>query len=1211
MRIRSFQSVMNSSKEAHIVRRAFAKATLLGGVAVAAVVALAIPAGATITAPAANATVSGTVTLTSNGAQAGGCSDLGGLSTSNGSVKLYVDQGAGTANGTVVAGPAADTGTSTVFFFQGAGSTASSNPATSTWVSDNYGNGTYTFTAAEQAAKSTLGIICGSGTLTNNKETITVNNTGSLVYGGATTGAPGQVVTVKATLTDQNGIAPANGQVVTFAVPGQSNVTATTVNGVATTTLTLVGPPVTGTLTASTPSGYFSAASTTQAFTVTKEPTTTTLSPLPSSDYGNTDTYTATVASNFAGQGTPSGTVQFTEDGNNFGSPVTLSGSGVASITDSTLSAGSHTIGANYLGTSAYAASTATTTQTQVVVAGPTSTQLSSSVQPSFFGETIIYTATVTATVPGPTTGAPVGKVSFSTTPTGGSSEPIGGAVTLTPSGPNVSTASSSAISLLPANTYVSAAAYTPTAVPPATAPVNFAGSNSTFAQTINPAGTSVGVVSSLPAFSDFGQPVQFTATVTTASPGVGSPTGTVTFVVDQGTPNQIILGTEPLNTSGNNPSSATSPAIASLTPNNHIITATYTNSDGNYVSGTSGSIGQFVAPDATTTVISTVNNSNPSVFGQPVQFAATVTPAFAAGGTPTGVVFFYVNGSDPPSCTSPPTPTYESTLVNGVATTPADAVLAVGDNTVSACYLSSSSDFGAGGTNDPQYVQVVNGDPTTTTLTSANAPDNSSGPSVWGQPVTFTASVAANAPGAGTPLGTVTFTDGSNLLGTVTLSGGTSSDTASVTTAALTVGSHAIEAVYNPDGVDFLTSQNGLNHTVNQAQTSTTVTQNGASVQGQPVSFTATINAVAPGAGAPTGTVEFEINGANILGPPVVLTPSATGSTATSETISSLTPGTYAATAIYSGDVDFLPSADTLNQIVNPASTATTLTATPSPDTFGAPVSLTATVTPTGAGAGLPTGTVDFYDGATLLGASAVSTVGGVQQASISGLTPAVGSHSLSAVYLGEYDYAGSTAATITEAVNVIGTTTSVVSSLNPSAFGSAVTFTATVTPASNAGPGPSGTITFTDGSTTLGTATLTASGHNSVASLTVSSLAVGAHSINATYSGAADYAGSTTATALTQTVNKAATTLVAAQATTAGVVSATLSSAQGPLAGQTINFTVGTTALCSAVTGSNGTATCTAGGLTNLTLQLSPSYTATYAGNGSYLGQTATGKA
>jgi len=1185
------------------VRNGFSRVSAVGLAAFAVVVAMAMPVGAAITAPSNGATVAGTITISDNGAQSAGCSDLGGVSTSNGQTTMYVDQGSGTAQGTVVNGPLADSGTSTVDLIVGPGSTNSTNPASGSWVTDNYGNGTYTLTSLEQAAKSTFGIVCSKGTLTTARETLNVSNTGVLTYGGATTGAPGQTVTVKATLVDQNNIAPANGQVVTFSLPGQAAVTAPTTNGVASTTLTLVGPPRSVTMTISSPATYFTAASTTQSFVVTKDPTTTTLSPPASTDYGQTATFSATVASQIAGQGTPTGSVQFTEDNANVGSPQPVNGSGVATLSDASLAAGSHTIGAVYIGDSNFSTSTATPAPLTVATA-PTVTGLVTSVQPSFFGEAITYTATVTATSPGPDTGAPTGTVSFLATPTGGgSATPVGGAVTLVPVGPtepNTSTAVSTSISLLPAGSYTSSAQYNPTP--------NYHSSNSSTPQTVNPAQTAVTVTSTLPTFSDFGQSVQFTATVATQSPGHGSPTGSITFVADAGSPTPTNLGTVTLNPAGADSSSATSPATASLSPGLHVITATYTNVDGNYESGTAGTVQQFVAPDASTTTISTLNNANPSVFGQPVQFQATVTLAFTDAGTPTGVVLFYINGNDPPTCsTTDPGFLGVVSLVNGVATTAPISNLAVGNNTISACYDSSSSDFGASSTQDPQYVQVVNPDPTTTLLTSANQPGGASGPSVFGQPVTFTASVTANAPGAGIPLGSITFTDGANTLGTVPLSGGSSSDTAALTTAALSVGNHAIQAVYNPTGPDFLTSNAALNQTVNQAQTTTTITQNGQSVQGQSVTFTATIAPVAPGAGNPTGTVEFEINGADIFGGPVAVVPGSGESTATSPPIAALTPGTYQATAIYSGDVDFLTSNDTIGQIVNPASTSTSLVASPNPDTFGTPVSLTATVTPTGAGTGLPTGSVDFYDGPTLLGAVALSTQGGAQVAVLPAQVYAVGAHAFSAVYLGEYDYSGSTSNTANDTVSAIGTTTTLSSSSNPSAYSTSVTFTATVTPTANTGPGASGTVTFTDGSSVLATVPVAASGTNFVATFTTSSLAAGPHSISASYSGTSDYSASASS-ALTQTVNKDGTSL-AAQNASENTMTATLTTAQhNPLAGQTLTFTAGTTTLCTAVTGANGVASCKATGSNGTTLQRAGSYTVTYAGNASYLGSSAT---
>jgi hypothetical protein len=90
--------------------------------------------------------------------------------------------------------------------------------------------------------------------------------------------------------------------------------------------------------------------------------------------------------------------------------------------------------------------------------------------------------------------------------------------------------------------------------------------------------------------------------------------------------------------------------------------------------------------------------------------------------------------------------------------------------------------------------------------------------------------------------------------------------------------------------------------------------------------------------------------------------------------------------------------------------------------------------------------------------------------------------------------------------------TTTALSSALNPAVFGSVITFTATVAPAS-----ATGTVTFMDGASTLGSASL---GSGS-ASLSTGLLAAGSHSITAVYAGDLSNAGSTSPI-LTQTVTQ-----------------------------------------------------------------------------------------
>ena len=96
----------------------------------------------------------------------------------------------------------------------------------------------------------------------------------------------------------------------------------------------------------------------------------------------------------------------------------------------------------------------------------------------------------------------------------------------------------------------------------------------------------------------------------------------------------------------------------------------------------------------------------------------------------------------------------------------------------------------------------------------------------------------------------------------------------------------------------------------------------------------------------------------------------------------------------------------------------------------------------------------------------------------------------------------------------NLKATGTVLVSSLNPSIGGQAVTFTASVT--SGSGGTPTGTVSFYDGTTRIGTGTLNGSG---VAAFTTSSLSGGPHAMTAIYSGDSNFTSSTS-TAFTQTV-------------------------------------------------------------------------------------------
>jgi hypothetical protein len=106
------------------------------------------------------------------------------------------------------------------------------------------------------------------------------------------------------------------------------------------------------------------------------------------------------------------------------------------------------------------------------------------------------------------------------------------------------------------------------------------------------------------------------------------------------------------------------------------------------------------------------------------------------------------------------------------------------------------------------------------------------------------------------------------------------------------------------------------------------------------------------------------------------------------------------------------------------------------------------------------------------------------------------------------------------------IATSVTVASSLNPANAGDAISLSAALTPASAGANPPSGTITFFDGSTSLGSTTMDSTGVAALASSAFAggNLAVGDHNLHATYGGDALYASSTSAD-LVQTVATAAT--------------------------------------------------------------------------------------
>jgi hypothetical protein len=279
----------------------------------------------------------------------------------------------------------------------------------------------------------------------------------------------------------------------------------------------------------------------------------------------------------------------------------------------------------------------------------------------------------------------------------------------------------------------------------------------------------------------------------------------------------------------------------------------------------------------------------------------------------------------------------------------------------------------------------------TTTTLgTSATTTD-------FGQTVLLTASVSSQ---AGVPVGTVTFLDGTTILGTAPVNG-TGQATLAVS---LDVGSHVLTASFaGARGSGFADSTSAaVTETVNQAATTVALRSSlNPALTGQAVTFTATVSAVAPGSATPIGKVVF-------MDGNVVLGTVGTGANGTATfTTSFAAAGSHVITAVFPGGVlSFLASSQTLTEQVNAPPThnvtTTTLVASVNPARVGHAVTFTATVRDP-AGAGTPTGTITFFVGNQV---AARVTLDANGQAHFTRAFSRTGSFTIRAVYSGDVNF-------------------------------------------------------------------------------------------------------------------------------------------------------------------------------------------------------------
>jgi hypothetical protein len=350
-------------------------------------------------------------------------------------------------------------------------------------------------------------------------------------------------------------------------------------------------------------------------------------------------------------------------------------------------------------------------------------------------------------------------------------------------------------------------------------------------------------------------------------------------------------------------------------TPGNQTIAGTDTVHSS--ITGTSPLIAVGSAA-ATATTITQATPAMPS-FGKSVTFTAVVRPILATV-EPAGTVNFLENG------------TLLSTRplqdVGGVATatfTSSATQFDAGAVDITAVYMPATNSTYTTSTSSP-FRFLMSPSATITVLTSTNTE------AVFGQ-ATIEAMVNAANSGAGAPTGTVTFTlDNGTTLTSVPapLVAGTATLPVSPD-----VGHSTITATYDGAGNFAASPPSTLTQIVNPAATRTTVAFAPATpTPDQFVTLTATVSAIPPGAGVPSGTVTFTIDGTPATAP--------LAGSGQATVVVQLTTGTHAINAFYNGSVDFQASAassgpNTLT--VSPASSG------PPPAGGGARSSISATV--------------------------------------------------------------------------------------------------------------------------------------------------------------------------------------------------------------------------------------------------------------------------
>ena len=414
--------------------------------------------------------------------------------------------------------------------------------------------------------------------------------------------------------------------------------------------------------------------------------------------------------------------------------------------------------------------------------------------------------------------------------------------------------------------------------------------------------------------------------------------------------------------------------------------------------------------------------------------------------------------------------------------------------------------------------------------------------------------------------------------------------------------GTHLITVDYTGDGpLGNLPIIGGgvISLVVTAAQSTTTVSSSvNPSVYGQGVTLTAS----ASSSGSPgSGSIQFKADGAN-LGSPQTVDASGNASISTS----ALSVANHPVSADFSSSTPaVLDSSGSLagGQTVNPADTTTAVSSAANPSEFGAAVTFTTTTSVNAPGSGTATGSVQFQDNGTNLGAA--QSLGSSGQVSITTSGLAVGNHTISAAFTSGSANFNNSAGNTSQTVNRAHTTLSYDGAAGAD-FNDPALLSARLTRADDGSPVAGKTVTLTMGAESC--SPVTDANGEAVCTITPIELA-GPFTAGAAFSGDGNYEASTDSKPFTVTREETSTTYtgptVIAQGNPVTLSGRLLEDGTTPIAGRTLTLTLGTgvdrQSCLTGPTDAAGSARCT---VASVTVTQGPEpVKAEYAGDGYYL--------